>query len=212
MSAFARWRAVADDANDCHLRVDGDVHWASWVAVTTGPSGAGDAHVGWIEVAILRVVNIDAVLVGDDWQSDETQRIGEALRSCRKKENIYENLFFILSWRGENRWHDDNNKLDQLTVAKSTPTNNSSGRADKPIIRVRPRRQCDRSHSSRKRNSPPKYNQTDVVSQGVAIVLWMLTEVTSLDHLSILRSSTKDGVYARHDIDMNDIIQTVSGL
>lgn len=68
VATFAARRAVADEADNRQSVVDVQVHATARVTIARWTASAGNANVGGVEVAVVGVVDVDAVLITDNWQ------------------------------------------------------------------------------------------------------------------------------------------------
>lgn len=71
VATFAARRAVADETDNGQPVVDAQVHAAARVTVARWAAGAGNANVGGVKVPVVGVVDIDAVLITDNWKRHE---------------------------------------------------------------------------------------------------------------------------------------------
>lgn len=102
--------------------------------------------------------------------------------------------------------------IRQPTISRSSPSDDSSLRSSEAIIGVRPRGEADGLHCGVQRDAACQEQQSDVIQQGVAVVLWMRAHIAGHNSLAVRCSSTPDTLNTCQHLDTCGFIKTVGRL
>lgn len=98
MSTLTRATSIANNSNQCMNTTLNDCRWTSTIAITCRTISSWYTDVtSWVEIVIERIVDINTILIGDNWQLNK-------LKSSRKTLSCFKNEKKKLSKTCDTNW------------------------------------------------------------------------------------------------------------